>query len=159
MQPCCGYSKFHPDILRNQSVYNSSEISLQQITDEANNPQYLCNMCYRLCELWQGFRDRCQETERKLNRRAKKRTKPEQSPRGRTSARVRSVTYVPPAVSIPKTESDKDHEAEGEMRETNSPQYSISVEEDPSQEESQWIEDEAESFGEWTFRYKVDTGS
>lgn len=35
---------------------------------EPDTAQHLCSMCYRLCELWQGFKDRCLESERKLNR-------------------------------------------------------------------------------------------
>lgn len=44
-----------------------------QVTEDPDLfPQYICTMCYRMCELWKGFRDRCQENERKLKKRARR---------------------------------------------------------------------------------------
>lgn len=50
--------------------FHISRFNLQLKTFPAA-PQHLCSMCYRLCEMIESFRERCQETEKKLLRGAK----------------------------------------------------------------------------------------
>lgn len=66
----CGYfgkSAGLPTTAINSAFIEQSRFD-PQIKSFPASPQHLCSMCYRLCEMIESFRERCQETEKKLMR-------------------------------------------------------------------------------------------
>lgn len=109
--------------------------------DSSLVPQHLCTMCYRLCELLQGFRERCQDTEKKLSRGLKNKHRPA----------PRSVLASAPVVKGEPEEQLEDYSVDKvEFHEEET--YHVTTEGDPGDgmdsSENPLGEDEAEEGGD-----------